>query len=250
MDGVVSDLVLLLRKVKQGGLFMRLSHLKRLFDTIRQMLPKVEPPVTEKVQKSLSIMNTISVTGSNRAASHYQAKPLCDTKACDLGGPPNTRDKVYMPFDGDVVAVENDGKDNRVTNTVMVVSTNPVEIPLIEYGKYVIDYLTLRVTHDNTINPNVFVGAKLKQGEYFYDEGTKGNVPEHVHVVFARGKPIGKGYIDLQNVKNKPIYRTAHTTGGLLEIYEAMFLKPDTVIRKQNNPGDFYPWIRLTEGEL
>ena len=198
-----------------------------------QELPEIE---TVKYQNCLSIMETIRVTGSNRADSHYLNG--IETKACDLGGEKWTKAPCFMPFDGIIKKIETD------TNTVSVESTSPVRM-----ANGVIDYVSFRVSHANKIPNHVQVGTVLEQGAYFYDEGTKGTdgstVGEHVHIVFGRGKLQNKYFVK-QRTK-LPYLITIDTTGGAVEIYEAMFLKEDTKIILENNPGDIYPWIRLSK---
>ena len=69
-------------------------------------------------------------------------------------------------------------------------------------------YLTCMFTHDDAINSNVKVGATIKQGDYFYDQGTfgdgkKGTYDRHLHMEIAVGK---MGTNDKKSFVNKKYY--------------------------------------------
>lgn len=57
-----------------------------------------------------------------------------------------------------------------------------------------VDYATIMLCHDNDVS-NLFVGKIIKQGERFYEEGTKGYATgNHVHFEIAKGKFTGTGW--------------------------------------------------------
>lgn len=57
-----------------------------------------------------------------------------------------------------------------------------------------VDYATIMLCHDNDVS-NLFVGKVIKQGERFYEEGTKGYATgNHVHFEIAKGKFTGTGW--------------------------------------------------------
>ncbi len=74
-------------------------------------------------------------------------------------------------------------------NEVWLESTEPVEYP-----DGTIDHLTIMFAHADTL-PDLFVGKKINQGEFFYPEGTKGNATgNHVHLECGQGKFTGSGW--------------------------------------------------------
>ena len=88
--------------------------------------------------------------------------------------------------------------------------------------------------HDDTLNTNCKEGAIIKQGEHFFDEGgfgrgKAGTFGNHLHLeVGKRTSP---------RLQQKNAQGTA-ITPGQVHIYDALFLRPDIVIR---NAGG-YPW--------
>lgn len=64
----------------------------------------------------------------------------------------------------------------------------------VQYPDGTIDYMTLMLAHDNDVS-NLKVGQVIKQGQRFYEEGTKGNASgNHVHIECAKGKFTGTGW--------------------------------------------------------
>lgn len=57
-----------------------------------------------------------------------------------------------------------------------------------------VDYATIMMCHDNDVS-NLKVGQVIKQGERFYEEGTKGFATgNHCHMEIAKGKFTGTGW--------------------------------------------------------
>ena len=89
--------------------------------------------------------------------------------------------KLYAPFTGTLYI----SKDNKTTNGIYFVSNNPV---MLANGK-VAERVTILLIHDDDIS-NLKNGMVIKQGEYFYDQGTyqsgkKGKVALHTHLEIA-----------------------------------------------------------------
>ena len=64
----------------------------------------------------------------------------------------------------------------------------------VQYPDGTIDYMTLMLAHDNDVS-NLKVGQVIKQGQRFYEEGTKGQASgNHCHIECARGKFTGTGW--------------------------------------------------------
>lgn len=64
----------------------------------------------------------------------------------------------------------------------------------VEYPDGTIDYMTILFAHDNDVS-NLKVGQIIKQGQVFYQEGTKGQATgNHCHFECGRGKFTGTGW--------------------------------------------------------
>lgn len=62
------------------------------------------------------------------------------------------------------------------------------------YADGTIDYMTIMTCHDNDVS-NLYVGKVIKQGETYYQPGTKGKVTgSHIHLGVGRGKFTGNGW--------------------------------------------------------
>ncbi len=74
-------------------------------------------------------------------------------------------------------------------NEVWLESVEPVE-----YTDGTKDYMTIMFAHDNDVS-NLKVGQVIKQGQVFYQEGTKGQATgNHVHFECGKGKFTGTGW--------------------------------------------------------
>ena len=97
------------------------------------------------------------------------------------------------------------------------------------YADGTIDYMTLSIWHDNDVS-NLKVGQVIKQGQVFYQEGTKGQVTgKHNHLTVGKGKFTGSGWY-----KNTPSW----CINNQYDITKALFVYKDTHITK--NGG--YNW--------
>ena len=97
------------------------------------------------------------------------------------------------------------------------------------YADGTIDYMTLSIWHDNDVS-NLKVGQVIKQGQVFYQEGTKGQVTgKHNHLTVGKGKFTGSGWY-----KNTPSW----CINNQYDITKALFVYKDTPITK--NGG--YNW--------
>ena len=86
--------------------------------------------------------------------------------------------KCYAPFDCIIKRIY-----TQDANEVWIESKEPVL-----YADGTIDYMTMLLIHDDNV-ANLHEGQELKQGEYFYDMGNKGNSAGiHLHLEVGRGK--------------------------------------------------------------
>ena len=119
-----------------------------------------------------------------RITQGYNEGTHKDSYAIDNAGKDTGISDIYAPFTGIIKKIySNDA------NEVWLESVDKVEYP-----DGTIDYLTVMFAHDNDVS-NLFVGKRIKQGEVFYQEGTKGNVTgNHCHIECGRGKFTGTGW--------------------------------------------------------
>ena len=75
------------------------------------------------------------------------------------------------------------------SNTVWLESNEKVK-----YADGTEDYMVVMTCHDNDVS-NLWVGKVIKQGETYYQPGTKGNVTgSHIHLGVGKGKFTGNGW--------------------------------------------------------
>lgn len=171
------------------------------------------------MEKAYFPMDILHVTqGENGNASHK------GSLAMDFGGKDTGADKIYAPCTMRIVRVRKDS-----SHEIYAESVEPVQ-----WADGTADYMNFTFMHDNSINANVKTGAIIRQGEYFADEGgfgrgQAGRFANHLHL------EVGKGKSPARQVKNSA---GTPMTPGQVHIYNALFLKPDTIIR---NDGK-YPW--------
>ena len=91
------------------------------------------------------------------------------------------------------------------------------------------DYMTIMTLHDNSVT-SLYVGKTIKQGEIYYQQGTKGKVTgAHIHMAVGKGKFSGSGWYQNQ-YGNWPI-------NNQYDITKALFVYKDV---NQKNP--MYDW--------
>lgn len=120
----------------------------------------------------------IRITQKDHVGTH------ADCWAVDEAGSDGGIDYLNAPFTGTIKKIY-----TADANEVWLESIEPVEYP--DGTK---DYMTMMSAHDNDVS-NLKVGQVIKQGQRFYEEGTKGNATgNHVHMEFAKGKFTGTGW--------------------------------------------------------
>lgn len=128
-------------------------------------------------------MEVLRVTQGRDTGAHR------GTFALDLGGKNTERDKVYAPCDMRIVRVRTDAGNN---GEVYSESIEPVLLP--GGGASALHFTFI---HADSYKSNVWVGAVLPQGTYFYDEGGKaggqpGVYAAHLHLEVGRGASPAK----------------------------------------------------------
>lgn len=89
---------------------------------------------------------------------------------------------IYCPCNEMKISAIRGINDSNVTNTIWLVSTEPVITPT--FTDYV--YITLTHSNDNDIN-DLYVGKVFKRGEIICYEGTDGATANHIHITCGRG---------------------------------------------------------------
>ncbi len=133
------------------------------------------------MQKALLPVRYLTISTGMYELSHI-GKP-----AIDFAWPSEEYKKCYAPFDCVVKKIYGEA------NEVWIESKEPV---LWADGTY--DYMTCLFIHADDVS-NLYVGKELKQGEYFYKMGTKGNWQTgtygcHLHLEVGAGKFTGSGW--------------------------------------------------------
>lgn len=119
-----------------------------------------------------------------RITQGYNEGSHISSYAIDDAGKDTNISKLRAPFTGIIKKIY-----QADANEVWLESLEKVEYP-----DGTIDYMTILFAHDNDIS-NLFVGKKIKQGEEFYSEGTKGNATgNHCHIECGKGKFSGTGW--------------------------------------------------------
>lgn len=104
--------------------------------------------------------------------------------AVDEAGKDGGIGNAIAPFTGTIKRIyKNDA------NEVWLQSKNKVK-----YADGTEDYMTIMFAHDNSVT-SLYEGKEIKQGEVFYQEGTKGQATgNHIHFECGKGKFTGTGW--------------------------------------------------------
>lgn len=168
------------------------------------------------MEKAVLMMDYLKVTqGANSSFSH---KGDC---ALDLGGKDSGRDDLRAPFTGVVK------RTYESCNAVWLESLEKVK-----YADGTEDYMVIMTFHDNSIT-SLPVGKVIKQGDVYYQEGTKGYATgNHIHLSISKGKFTGNGW-----------HKNEHgnwVANNQYDVHKALFLDGKT---KVLNDGG-YQWVK------
>ena len=127
------------------------------------------------MEKAVFWIDTLKVTqGMNGSFSHQ------GDLAIDIGA---VCKNLRAPFTGTIKRIYSN------CNAVWLESNEKVL-----YADGTIDYMTVMTIHDNDVS-NLQVGKVIKQGEIYYQPGTKGNATgSHIHISVGKGKFTGNGW--------------------------------------------------------
>lgn len=169
----------------------------------------------EKILFPVKIMNITQ--GMNAGYSHK------GTKAIDCGWVNENNKKLYAPFTGKIAQIKTD------SNAVWFQSKDKVL-----FADGTVDYATVRTIHDNDVS-DLYVGKEIKQGEYYYKMGNKGNATGvHVHIEISKGHVTG--YAPKNAYGNWEMPNT-------INVYDGFCLADDTVVQD----GEGYTWKRAKD---
>ena len=122
----------------------------------------------------------IRITQRHGAGTYSHSRNYAVDEAGADGGIGN----IIAPFTGIIKRIY-----TKDANEVWLESKNKVK-----YADGTEDYMTIMFAHDNSVT-SLYVGKEIKQGEVFYQEGTKGQASgNHVHFECGKGKFTGTGW--------------------------------------------------------
>ena len=130
------------------------------------------------MEKAILMMDYLNITQSGNGSFSHRGD-----EAIDIAGKDSNIDNLKAPFTGTIKKIYTNG------NAVWLQSNDKVL-----YADGTVDYMTVLTIHDNDIS-NLKVGQIIKQGEIYYNEGTKGNATgNHIHIAVGKGKFSGSGW--------------------------------------------------------
>lgn len=170
------------------------------------------------MEKILFPVKIMAITqGMNGGFSHK------GTKAIDCGWVDEENKKLYAPFTGIIKQIKTD------SNAVWFQSKEKVL-----FADGTVDYATVRTVHDNDVS-DLYVGKEIKQGEYYYKMGDKGNATApHVHIEISKGHVTG--YAPKNAYGNWEMPNTVN-------VYDGFCLGEDITV----NDGEGYAWKRAKD---
>ncbi|MFI3307343.1 MAG: hypothetical protein R3Y21_02130 [Mycoplasmatota bacterium] len=138
-------------------------------------------------------------------------------------GHSGTKEKVYAPFTGTIKKIYDFG------NFVWLESNEKVL-----FADGTVDYAVVETGHDDDIS-DLYIGKVIKQGEYYYEQGTSGrSTGVHTHLEVGKGSFSGSGWY--KNSKDVWMINNA------VHPEDAFFLTDD--INVVNDGG--YNWRRIS----
>lgn len=100
----------------------------------------------------------------------------------DAAGIDTGRDPIYCPCDEMKITMIKGVGVSHTTNTIWLVSTNPVIAPTFT------DYAFMTLTHSNDDDiKDLYIGKVFKRGEIICHEGDDGATANHIHLVAGKG---------------------------------------------------------------
>lgn len=171
------------------------------------------------MEKAVLLLDYLNVSqGANGSFSHK------GDKALDLSGKDTGISDLRAPFTGTIKRIYSN------VNAVWLESNDKVL-----YADGTKDYMTVLTMHDNDIS-NLYVGKVIKQGEVYYQEGTRGYATgNHIHLAVGKGKYTANGW-----------YKNSSGTwviNNQYDVHKALFLSNSVNVIN----GGGYNWIRTAK---
>lgn len=174
------------------------------------------------MQKAVLMMDYLRVT--QKANNSYSHKGDC---ALDLGGDDGGIDNLKAPFTGKVKRIYAN------CNAVWLESVDKVK-----YADGTEDYMVILTLHDNSVS-DLKVGDIVKQGEVYYQEGTKGNATgNHIHLTISKGKFSGNGWHENEH--------EVWVANNQYDVHKALFLDSKTKVLDDGG----YNWVKTDTYEV
>lgn len=135
------------------------------------MIPPAEAATVQPAMWFMDNLNITQVPGGD-----YSHK---GTMNFDVGNGGTPHANIKAPFDCKIVKIHT---GSGYGNTVIIESLNQVL-----YADGTVDYMSMAFGHDNNVS-DLKVGQTLKQGQVFYQTGTKDASADHAHITCIKGK--------------------------------------------------------------
>lgn len=167
------------------------------------------------MEKAVFGMDTLNITqGMNGNYTHQGVLSL------DVAGKDTGIESMRAPFTGTIKRIYN--------GYVVWLESNE----RVKYADGTEDYMTVMTMHDNDVS-DLKVGQVIKQGQIYFQEGTRGNATgNHIHLACGKGKFTGTGWY-----KNK---EGNWCINNQYDVSKALYLLNNCVIK--NSGG--YNWIK------
>lgn len=141
-------------------------------------------------------------------------------------------------------------------------------IDKVKYADGTEDYMTVMTLHDNDVS-NLKVGQIVKQGQIYYQPGTKGKVTgSHIHIAVGKGKFTGNGwtknsygnwcinkqyditkalFVHTDVKQTSPMYDWKETSDYLYNNTKYLNLEPSVTAWTTYKTNKYYQPLRLTD---
>lgn len=168
------------------------------------------------MEKAVLMLDYLNVSQKANGSFSHQGD-----KALDLSGKDTSISDLKAPFTGTIKRIY------PSVNAVWLESNEKVK-----YADGTIDYMTVLTMHDNDVS-NLYVGKVVKQGEIYYQEGTRGYATgNHIHLTVGKGKYTANGWYKNSNGN--------WVINNQYDVHKALYLSDSVNII--NSGG--YDWIK------
>lgn len=168
------------------------------------------------MEKAVLMLDYLNVSQKANGSFSHQGD-----KALDLSGKDTSISDLKAPFTGTIKRIYSS------VNAVWLESNEKVK-----YADGTIDYMTVLTMHDNDVS-NLYVGKVVKQGEIYYQEGTRGYATgNHIHLTVGKGKYTANGWYKNSNGN--------WVINNQYDVHKALYLRDSVNVIN----GGGYDWIK------